>query len=151
MYWPIGAPRIYAAGSSQATHRTLEFDDNAESRETTEDSGSLVDVYGLGTDLKPDDGQDATSAGISTPMTPVTPGIRPVEHDGQRRSFPFNSQDISFSGSADTEPLLSLKISRTGHLFAVITSTSLTIWQTKARVLFLNSNNANTSHSRPLS
>lgn len=133
MYWPIGAPRIYAASSSKAVqNRTLESDDDAESRGTEEGGGSLLEAQ-IGA-LKLEDGQDASYGGSPTPMTPKTPGIRPVEHDSEGRYFPqFSSQLSTFIGSADKEPLLSLKISRIGHLFAVITSTTLTIWQTKAR------------------
>ena len=132
MYWPIGAPRVYAAGSSKSpTDRVLEFDDDAESRETTEGSGSLVEAPNVGPEGR-GDGEYEPASGLSTPITPITPGIKPVEHDTQRRlSNRFLGQDPSFARSVDKEPLLGLKISRTGHLFAVITATSLTIWQTK--------------------
>ncbi|KAE8453814.1 hypothetical protein EG329_009326 [Mollisiaceae sp. DMI_Dod_QoI] len=128
MYWPIGAPRIYAASTSKAPRdRTFELDDDAESRETTEGSGSLLEAPSIGGETDQED-----LSGVSTPVTPMTPGIKPVEQDTQRRhSIRFNGHDTTLSGSADNESLLSLKISRTGHLFAVITSTSLTIWQTK--------------------
>jgi hypothetical protein len=131
MYWPIGAPRIYAASTSKAPQGpTFELDDDAQSRETTEGSGSLLEAPSIGGDENED------ISGVSTPvtpMTPITPGIKPVEHDTQRRvSVRFNGHDNTLSASADNEPLLSLKMSRSGHLFAVITSTSLTIWQTKA-------------------
>jgi RAB6A-GEF complex partner protein 1 len=109
----------------------MQSDDGAESREASEGGGGLADSQSTNSELKVEDGQDGR---VSTPLTPTTPGIRPVEHDSQRRAFPhFSSQDGSFSGYADKEPLLSLKISRSGHLFAVITSKALTIWQTKAR------------------
>lgn len=133
MYWPIGAPRIYAASTSKAPgHHTFELEDDAESRETTEGSGSLLEAPSIGGDGDLENPSDASTP--VTPMTPMTPGIKPVEHDTQRRqSVRFNGHDTTLSESADNEPLLSLKISRTGHLFAVITSTSLTIWQTKVR------------------
>lgn len=132
MYWPIGAPRVYAASNSRAPKdRILESDDDAESRETTEGSGSLLEAPTNGSDYKGEIENEELS-GATTPITPLTPGIRPVEHDTQRRlPLHLNGLENSFSGSVEKEPLLSLRISRTGHLFAVITSTSLTIWQTK--------------------
>ena len=133
MYWPIGAPRVYAASNTKAPRpRTLEIDDDPESRETTDGSGSLVDDSNNVSYFSREDENEEGPSGVSTPVTPVTPGIQPVEHDTNRR-FPIRSagDDSVVSGAADKEPLLSLKISRTGHLFAVITSTSLTIWQTK--------------------
>jgi hypothetical protein len=133
MYWPIGAPRIYAASNSRAEARRYEFEEeqeDAESRETTETSGSLLNapsVDGKG-ELEPE-----LSPIPKTPRTPITPGISPVEdHDSQS---PLSIEDHGigshFSRYVERDPLLALKISRTGHLFAVITSTSLTIWQTK--------------------
>jgi len=138
MYWPVGAPRIYAASSSKAKRdRILESDDDAESRETTEGSGSLLDVPTIESEGKSDDSLGPPSAS-STP--PVTPGIKPVEQlDPQRRlsarlpDYDLSAFGASLETAAEKEPLLALRISRTGHLFAVITSTSLTIWQTKVR------------------
>ncbi len=132
MYWPIGAPRIYAASNSKsAKERVFEPDDDAESREPTEGSGSLQEALSIAPDGRQDDEHEAGS-GTTTPIVPSTPGIKPVEHDvhGRPHSQSVGSEAVR-SGSADKEPLLSLKISRIGHLFAVITSTSLTIWQTK--------------------
>jgi hypothetical protein len=139
MYWPIGAPRIYAASSSKAPRdRVLEPDEDAESRETTEGSGSLLDAPSIGSEGRTDDGLEVPS-GASTPITQIPPAIKPVEqHDTQRRlsarllEHASSSYRLGFV-PADKEPLLALRISRTGHLFAVITSTSLTIWQTKVR------------------
>ncbi|KAG4425713.1 hypothetical protein IFR04_001175 [Cadophora malorum] len=132
MYWPIGAPRVYAASNRKAPRdRFLESDDDAESRETTEGSGSLVDAPSNGSEVE-DENQNEIPSGMSTPVTPMTPGIHPLEHDTQKHlSSRPAGHDSSISGLLGKEPLLSLKISRTGHLFAVITSTSLTIWQTK--------------------
>jgi hypothetical protein len=135
MYWPVGAPRIYAASNSKAEAQRYEFeeeDEDAESRETTEGSGSLLDAPSI-------DGVEDLEKELppipKTPKTPITPGINPVEHHDSRSSLSTQENDQSnrFSGSAERDPLLALKISRTGHLFAVITSTSLTIWQTKVR------------------
>ena len=139
MYWPIGAPRIYAASSSKASRdRVLESDDDAESRETTDGSGSLLNAPSIGSERGLDVDGERRLSGVTTPITPMTPGIEPVEHDTQRRlSTKFIGHDGSGpafgSAQEDKEPLLALRISRTGHLFAVITSTSLTIWQTKVR------------------
>jgi hypothetical protein len=127
MYWPIGAPRIYAASNSRSLgDRILEPDDDAESRETTDGSGSLVDTPSIATAGRAGDEDE----GVSTPLTPMTPGIKPVEHE-HRFVAGLTGNETILSGAAEKEPLLALRISRTGHLFAVITSTSLTIWQTK--------------------
>ena len=135
MYWPLGAPRIYAASSSSKARRerVVEFEDDAESRETTEGSGSLVEAPSVKSDGN-GDGEPEAHSGVATPATPITPGIRPVEHDAPPR-LSARLLDNNLAGlpgeQLEKEPLLALRLSRTGHLFAVITSTSLTIWQTK--------------------
>ena len=115
MYWPIGAPRIYSDNNSPAG-ATLESDDEAESRETTEDSGSLIDIPSVEAD-----GNNETGSGLQS--GPPTPGSNRVGLDHLTSSLK--------SPERHKDPILSLRISRTGHLFAVITATSLTIWQTK--------------------
>ena len=137
MYWPIGAPRIYASSSSKASRsRIFESDDDAESRDTTEGSGSLLSAPSIDVEVDIDGKGDLGLSGSPTPSAPATPGIKPVEHGTQRRlSTRSIEQDKSTpeigSTQADREPLLALRISRTGHLFAIITSTTLTVWQTK--------------------
>lgn len=136
MYWPIGAPRIFAASSSKTRNRAVESDDDAESRETTEDSGSLLEAPST-VSGGPSDNCVEPPSGTSTPMSPVTPGSKPIEQQETQStlSAPLLGHGLSAlsadSGPADKEPLLGLKVSRSGHLFAVISSTSLTIWQTK--------------------
>ncbi|PQE25857.1 hypothetical protein CJF30_00000572 [Rutstroemia sp. NJR-2017a BBW] len=134
MYWPIGAPRIYAASSSAAPKdRIVRNEDDIESPENTEGSGSLINAPSLDLEGKPEDDQGIPS-GLSTPVTPFTPGIKPVEHDSQTRDSNRSSlTDASYFSSAqpEKESILALRISRTGHLFAVITATTLAIWQTK--------------------
>jgi hypothetical protein len=76
------------------------------------------------------------ASGFLTPLTPITPGIKPVENDGQRRLSTRGLGSIKdkledFITQHEDENIISLKISRSGHIFAVITSTTLTIWQTK--------------------
>ena len=83
MYWPIGAPRIYAASSSKASKdRVLESDDDADSRETTESSGSLLNAPSIDSGGHDEYGERRLSV-ATTPLTPTTPGIKPVEHDTQ--------------------------------------------------------------------
>ena len=138
MYWPIGAPRIYAASSSKPRKdNVVQLEDDAESRETTEGSGSFVNAPSSNSDAVQEE-EDPLSGFLtpSGPSTPITPGIMPVERDAQRRlsaralgSLEDKLEDVL--SQAEKEHILALKLSRTGHLFAVITSMSLTIWQTK--------------------
>jgi hypothetical protein len=136
MYWPVGTPRIYATSSSSAS-----------SSSSTAQSPNLnvhVSHDGLTPPALSDSRRPSSLRAVEssssqdalalppTPLTPVTPGLRPVEHDY-----------ITDGGSSETahgpaavsiplhEPVLGLRVARPGHLFAVITATSMTIWQTK--------------------
>jgi hypothetical protein len=143
MYWPIGAPRIYAASSSKAPRdRVSEVDDDAESRETTEGSGSFVEPASVQIEGKSEEESNLLSPPQlpPTPATPLTPGINPVEDEFRRAVDPLPLSEGETEHplkEAQKDPLLTLVLSRTGHLFAVITLTSLTIWQTKVCSLIL--------------
>lgn len=132
MYWPISTPRIYATSSSRnPVFKLFESDDGLVSPSDTqpvsspplnrstsqEAAGSLEDI-----DAQPP----------PTPLTPHTPAVQSVEHDDDSSSsaYPgFKAPDSNTVPSKD--PILALRMSRAGHLFAVITSTSITLWQTK--------------------
>lgn len=72
--------------------------------------GSIVRIDD-GADLHQDSGPDANVSG--------------------REFRSSEDKEKGFVTEQENENILSLKISRSGHLFAVITLTSLTIWQTK--------------------
>ena len=151
MYWPLGLPRIYAASSSKALPELIvEFEDDAESRETTEGSGSLINAPNSSEEAR---GDDVSDAGLElkeppTPITPMTPAVKSVEHDthehdthehdtheqearkveAEKKEHDYFQND---SVQPDKEPILALRLSRSGFMFATITATTLTIWQTK--------------------
>lgn len=139
MYWPVGTPRIYATSSSPPastkitiSHDGLPIPSPGQDSEKT-DKNSLLTV------------DSASSLDVpipGTPLTPHTPAIRPVEH---------NLFDTATSGSTGgdgdanestkiplKDPILALRVSRTGQVFGVITATSMTIWQAKVRTTILN-------------
>lgn len=113
MYWPIGTPRIYATSSNRASgSRLFVSHDGVSSPDEAEPEP-----------VKEDYGADATP-----PATPATPAIQSVEFaDGPTESSSQNDeQTIPLK-----DPVLALRVSRSGNLFAVITATSITLWQTK--------------------
>ena len=142
MYWPIGTPRIYATSTNPApaqskvllSHDGLDPAINADSRSLLSVDSALS---------KPtDDGSqsDATSDAATnqpppTPFTPRTPAVNSVEHDVFHDATAHYSQETSLSIPSD-EPVLALRVSKTGHLFAVITETTITIWQTKVGISY---------------
>ncbi|KAI5919255.1 RIC1-domain-containing protein [Camillea tinctor] len=141
MYWPIGTPRIYATTTSQApANPTLVLTHDGLSPGVPTDSISLSSLESALP--KDSEAREPTSSDTSLPITPglktpLTPAINSVEHDVYHDG---NSQTSQLAGSERVsipagEPIISLKVSRTGHLFAVITASSMTIWQTKPTVI----------------
>ncbi|KAK4158197.1 RIC1-domain-containing protein [Chaetomidium leptoderma] len=144
MYWPLGTPRIYATSSSRqpdslpivshdglppATGRSEQRLDRPPL--LSPNSATLQDGPGASSALAP------TTAPLTplTPITPLTPGIKPVEHEYLDDDGPGHSPGPTPLGIPLHEPILALRVARAGHIFAVITATSMTIWQTKPTVV----------------
>ncbi|KAK3394549.1 RIC1-domain-containing protein [Podospora didyma] len=141
MYWPLGTPRIYAtnSGRAQGSHH-----------HSVSDDGLTPPDHGV--DYRPDSYHFLAPAPVAnhdtltptpmpitplTPVTPITPGIKSIEEDDQedKGSEHFPEPGPPPSGLPLNEPILGLRVARPGHIFAVITSTSMTIWQTKPTVV----------------
>ncbi|OHE90979.1 hypothetical protein CORC01_13723 [Colletotrichum orchidophilum] len=132
MYWPIGTPRIFATSSRSGPAFNLVVSHDGlpnpfDNRPTDKASGTPP----LNAQPQPSP-HDAIE--LATPMTPVTPAIQSVDnqdHDPETsRPSPRLNVNIPLK-----DPVLALRISRPGHLFATITSTSMTIWQAKPTVI----------------
>ena len=159
MYWPVGTPRIYAANSSvpqpsagSNSHSNVFVSHDGASINSTNDGDDDRDgdAESIGPNdplLKRSDVPAAKGPDLSeleTPRldlpitpglkTPLTPAVNAVDHDRFQDGWPGSSQQAQdMAGIPTGEPILGLSVSRTGHLFAVITSTTLTIWQSKVR------------------
>ncbi|KAI1733555.1 DUF1339 domain protein [Xylaria scruposa] len=146
MYWPIGTPRIYATTTAHQPSRSpdpvISHDGLSTGPAAGADTASLSSFGSTPArererELNPDD-LDAAPL-TPAPRTPATPYIRSVEHDTAK--FGSAKIGINYFGASDPavvpthEPVVALKVSRTGHLFAVVTASTLTIWQTKPTVI----------------
>lgn len=132
MYWPISAPRVYAARSSRTSkERVIRVD------ETFEENDSYLNVSSSSSNGNPAGYEPSETAPFpQTPITPITPGINSVDHDAQQRAIAraAEGEDGTVEDAVDNasrDPIIGLRMSRTGHLFAIITTVSMTIWQTK--------------------
>lgn len=144
MYWPLGTPRIYATSSSRqpGTLRTVSHDGlptpaAASWSEQRADRNSLLSPDSAAVQDGPgsSSGPFPVAAPLTpvTPITPLTPGIKPVEHehDYLNEGSPALSSTPAPVNIPLHEPILALRTARAGNIFAVITTTSMTIWQTK--------------------
>jgi hypothetical protein len=140
MYWPLGTPRIYATSSSRqpgsfhvASHDCLSPTPGPSEQRLdrssllSPSSVALQDGPGLSSGAPP----AATPLTPVTPMTPLTPGIKPVEHDYLDEGALQHPPAPAPPSIPLHEPILALRVARAGHIFAVITATSITIWQAK--------------------
>ncbi|KAK0730606.1 RIC1-domain-containing protein [Lasiosphaeris hirsuta] len=112
MYWPLGTPRIYATSSSRLPpSRQVISHDGLSTSDSRGERGA--DRPSL---LVPASTASQEVLGPPTPITPITPAT-------------------PLTPAVNSEPILALRVARSGHLFAVITSTTMTIWQTKPTVV----------------
>ncbi|POS86577.1 hypothetical protein EPUL_001471, partial [Erysiphe pulchra] len=139
MYWPAGAPRIYTASSNEATKRQIiEFIDEAKSYTIVgNDNDFQIDKSQRDLCEKNKDRAEQHKSKIHT----ATPNLQTSPKNSVRCDIqpPQTSLQLNDESNprinSDDQSLLSLKISRSGQLFAVISSTSLTVWQTKPTVI----------------
>jgi hypothetical protein len=133
MYWPVGTPRIYATSSNRASGSDLYVShDGLPTPSPDADAGADAPPSPSRSPNKDDD-----EAPLATPITPATPAIESVEHaeHGDQESKTSTSRAPEANNVPLKDPILALRVSRTGQMFAVITATSITLWQTKVSAL----------------
>ncbi|KAH7326667.1 RIC1-domain-containing protein [Stachybotrys elegans] len=136
MYWPIGTPRIYATSSSRAPAFKLFVSHDGLRSPRTDSSGNPSNPTSSNHLRSPAVPDISEIQSPITPITPLTPGILSVEHDDDEASQPSDEDDGPEMDQVPlSDPVLALRTSRSGQLFAVITATSITIWQTKPTVI----------------
>ena len=121
MYWPIGAPRVYAADvEHHYDHRSSLSEDGLEDRpaESVERGNGGRPVLGSGNS---EEGRKLEKSGTVSEASITTNGYRSSEAKGR-----------ASSKSTPKEPLIGLRVSRNGQMFATITASTLTLWQTRA-------------------
>ncbi|CAD0096819.1 unnamed protein product, partial [Aureobasidium vineae] len=119
MYWPIGAPRTYAA--SKHIVRSA----NSPSSDPDDPDKPAI------TPLSPDAGQ-LTPLVLEHEQTPFDTAIAPTPSTDEH-------------GGAEEQEIVDIKTSRAGNIFTTITSTSLSVWQTKPTALLATVTRSNHS------
>lgn len=141
MYWPISTPRIHATTSSRGpAFKLVESDDGLSSASNSQFVSSPPTDGPASQELAPPGAGGPEDADAlhppPTPMTPHTPAVQSVERhdDSSAHDFPGLEEVRSTEQVPAKDPILAMRMSRAGHLFAVITSTSITLWQTKVHL-----------------
>ena len=112
-YWPISSPSVFAATKHTNHGRTTVSCDGLECKETTGDHhGPVNGSHGLG----PKESSAQRDGG--------------VEDNGTQRPQ-HGASDQTVEDDIHGE-IIATQMARSGHVFATLTRTTLTIWQTKA-------------------
>ncbi|KAJ1333927.1 RAB6A-GEF complex partner protein 1 [Microdochium nivale] len=145
MYWPVGTPRIYVTATTAATTNGLPVSTAHDGlRDQGDDEIKQLDRQRTASMSSTAASQESSIVDLPTPITPgprtpFTPGINSIEHDSYLGPDSTSSQEdlaaYSHGLLHPAESLLALKVSRSGTLFAVITATSIVVWQTKPTVV----------------
>lgn len=133
MYWPIGTPRIYAtSSSSKASARRLFVSHDGLSNQSQ--SSLTTSPTAPAPRSRAQIRDDVDIQAPPSPATLNTTAVHTAENDEQHASpsSPGNSREsCSVDDVPLKDPVLALRVSRSGNLFVVITATSITVWQTK--------------------
>lgn len=124
MYWPIGTPRVYATSTSAKPALQLSHD----GLDPTDDDAALRGAH-------PDNDENPPTPLTNAPRTPKTPAINSVENSDDLATDTPQQSGPEALQLPSGNPILALQLSRSGHLFAVITESSLAVWQTKPTVI----------------
>lgn len=134
MYWPIGTPRIYATSSSRAPGRNLFVSyDGLQQPPDSGSTSSLDTVPKPRTTAAHEDVEVHPPPTPLTPATPSTPVVQSIDYDDVGDTAAATSQtETELNNTVPLkDPVLALRVARAGHIFVVITATSITVWQTK--------------------
>lgn len=112
MYWPNGVPRVYAVNGPDIDYETSDLNEEAAQNASLE-KRTLIDAE--------DDGEDAN-------------GHSGDNHAPESESKPESSSHTD-SRKWENEAVIGLCVSRSGHMFATMTETSIAVWQTRVCVL----------------
>ncbi|KAK5163008.1 hypothetical protein LTR04_002826 [Oleoguttula sp. CCFEE 6159] len=126
MYWPIGAPRVYAASKQEPSRCRItnshDGTDPAPSTDLDSPPGTPTPVIGS-KQASPNeissDGHGSFEQGQSERLQESEPAT-PV---AEEHVSPEAAQD------GNTRELIGLRISRSGHIFVTITRSIITVWQ----------------------
>jgi hypothetical protein len=134
MYWPIGAPRIYAA---------TKHGRNGE-QQTTSDDGSTTPTL---RNKSLDKGQNGDSALDGDELDDAQSNGSQQKEPARRKSEVAVASEASksngiFSNEAEEDAggqIVGIAVARNGHMFISITNSTLTVWQTKVGFLNMHS------------
>ena len=129
-YWPISAPSVYATSKQKLPEACIATSDDGVSH-----PGQLQTYPGASYDA-----QDEDPESIESSADPVT---EDEDEDAKQRQRRMDDDEKKSTATKDVPPkesfseedisgeIIGIRVTRSGHMFATITHSTLTIWQTK--------------------
>ena len=129
-YWPISAPSVYAASKQKLPEACIAPSDDGVRR-----PGQLQTHPGASYG----DAQDEDPESTESSADPVTEDEDEDAGQRQRRTDDdekksTETKDVPKEASSEEDisgEIIGIRVTRSGHMFATITHSTLTIWQTK--------------------
>jgi hypothetical protein len=136
MYWPIGAPRIYAASKHELDPKqTTTSLDGLEAPVQVRSPTPSAPAGTNGTATHDNGGDEDDGQSVEYDETDSIAQSESAADSDEKLAAPETSESTGASPhAADDDPggeIVGLKVTRSGHMFATITQATLTVWQTK--------------------
>lgn len=109
MYWPNGVPRVYAVNGPNIV--TV----------TSDDRQSPNDTAPVDQQSSPNENEDGNGNSEASPI-------------GQKKDNNDGPSSHAETPRWENEAINGLCVSRSGHMFATITESSISLWQTRVRL-----------------
>lgn len=123
-YWPISSPSVFAAAKHTRAESTRLSEDGLEPQSPREYKEKGDDE--TESSVADEEDQEADSEASS-------PEKHGVEDEAAHNAISRQGNEQLVEDVVSGE-IIGIKVTRSGHMFATITWSTLTIWQTKARI-----------------
>jgi hypothetical protein len=124
-YWPFASPSVFAATKHNPTDRVQLSHDRVEPIRADVPNGAPEEGTSKRSSTEPGEREKVHEAPLDTAIE---------NEKGHVHRDSASQQDASHLAEDDVAgEIISIKVTRGGHMFATVTRTTLTIWQTKAR------------------
>lgn len=125
MYWPIGAPRVYAASLPQSISSDAEI--------ATSESRPKIGSRNTENEAAQDDEETESAVRDGSAESELDPGQEKIGDTSKEESkLAQKRESVLSTGKPRNESVIvGLEVARHGRFFATITGNALTVWQTQ--------------------
>jgi RAB6A-GEF complex partner protein 1 len=129
-YWPLSSPSVFAATKQTLPDRVETSDDGAlPGAPSQRDEHHDADSESIQSSVAPSEGQEegnVNNLGSEPKIAQVDSQLHPPQYE------PTQPPEDDIAGQ-----IVGIRVTRSGHMFATITQSTLTVWQTKVCLAIL--------------